>query len=684
MSFTQQLFQLLSQSPGSIAYHIITLLAIQATLGLALWQRRQKPGDDFARRLVWASAGILVARLTIIFLVLLVGEPVDAVKILPPIERAGDAVTVVLILWALAPQSRSLPHLGDAILFIVLLVIALMYAFFAQEWAAVVASDTFSGAYSLSQQAAVWDFFQILMLSGGLLLIIWASEEQWSLRLIILAALLLAHVANALSRSVPLRADTEFVYWVRLGNLIALPTLAVLAYRHIQSQIVTDGGYREPPSNIVGRTLRLSQGIINNRQPEGRQHRALDLAIELTGAAYAALGILPAGEHDHLPLVGRRNQSGEEDKQESSDRYHTWALNLVDWPALRLAIQKHEQVELSPAGLGARQLRELGQELNIADLGSLLVEPLQLSEESIGVLLLAAESGTDHWSIRDRRLAKPVGDFLAQAISTEQIPEGSGNIHMEALEVEIESLRESLNESEAALAEQATTSQDVLDEEWVVRTVTHYSGDLENARERISQLEAILGEHSSGMPTIAKPSVVSQRDDIRQAIEEAVDKVRDQLLGKSLLLNLNVNSVLPPVTIRAADVQQIVTDLLENACALSSVEGRLTVNASGGSLPVEDSEESRNNQSFLHLSVTDSGINKKLNLYPYSIDNRYELSKSRAMVGPAQNKRRYLEVAQLVNAHGGRLWMSGDAYYGNTVSILLPAMYDDTVTRLNL
>ena len=78
MSFTQQFVQLLSQLPGSIVYHVVTLLAVQATLGLALWQRQRNPRDELANRLIWATAGILAGRLIVMFAILLTNDPVGA------------------------------------------------------------------------------------------------------------------------------------------------------------------------------------------------------------------------------------------------------------------------------------------------------------------------------------------------------------------------------------------------------------------------------------------------------------------------------------------------------------------------------------------------------------------------------------------------------------------------------
>ena len=64
-------------------------------------------------------------------------------------------------------------------------------------------------------------------------------------------------------------------------------------------------------------------------------------------------------------------------------------------------------------------------------------------------------------------------------------------------EDEIADLKESLAQAEEAMA-QAAASDAGLSAEWVMRTVTHYSGELEDAQARINSLETKLGNSSEG------------------------------------------------------------------------------------------------------------------------------------------------------------------------------------------
>ncbi len=112
--------QFLSQPPDSLVYHVIILLALQATFWLALYHLRRRPDDQFSRRLVWASAGMMIGRLFLLVAALAAYEVNEAASILPPLERAIDTATAALLVWALAPQFKGATRLGDAILLIVL------------------------------------------------------------------------------------------------------------------------------------------------------------------------------------------------------------------------------------------------------------------------------------------------------------------------------------------------------------------------------------------------------------------------------------------------------------------------------------------------------------------------------------------------------------------------------------
>lgn len=793
MFIWQQLVQLLSQPPGSVVYHIITLLALQATFGLALWQSRRQPADTLARRLAWASGGILFSRLVIFFVVLMAGANVR--QILPLLERAVDAATVALLVYALAPHYRALPRLGDVSLIIVLLLIGFMFLFFAQEWQRQLTAGTAPSSYANSIQVQIWAVLQLGILAIGIVLTVVARQAQWALRLIIFAIPLLANLATLWLMPANNVGESEAVYWVRLANLLVFPLVAVLAYRHNLSQLVP-AQETQRSAGQLGNLLQLSRNLIRQPDLDSTADQSLALAAELTAAEFSALAVVAPERPDHLFVASRHLQPRTEPPSDSGDSSPFWALRLSDWPAINLAMQQRQQIELLPNGLGARQLHNLYQELDIAQTGALLIEPLLVDdEEAIGVLLLAGPPEQERWSTNDKTLSSALAAFVAQAVLNsqdyEQVVSGSqqssaeqlaalraardqaeqqiehlsgriseleadlstekqrarelskalraaeqarGNGRLRSLEEETEALRKSLTTAETTIA-LAAAGQAKLSADWVMRAVTRYSGELEDAQARISYLESQLNQRrsDSALARIAEhvrelrtplTSVSSYTDlllgeslgilgtkqltllhrmqanikkltstleeiiwlsqraavteagtiqvDVRESIEMAVNAVGDQLQEKGIILELDVAEELPKFPCENDSLYQVIVHLLQHACQVSEPETRVTVSAHHDSLIEPFEPAGRAAGGFLHLAVRDSGGVRSQRLHNMVLEHQREPN-NEALQDRLANGGYSLSVAMdLIANFGGRTWVAGGEDDGTTFSVLLP------------
>jgi len=565
MSVLEQIIELLSQTPGNLVYHLVVLLAMQATLGIAAWQwRRQrglkwqaKPADHFAPRLTLAAAGMILGRISIIVAALFTsGNQTMATAVLPPLEHFVDALTVILLIWALAPQLSRLPRLNHVILVIVLLFGGVMYLFLAQNWYNAVLNDAAVASYNLSSQAIIWSVFQLALLVPGLLIVLTVRRRDWLLRAIILFILAAAHGLRLINYPETAAISTDIAYWARLGNLLALPLLAALAYRHNLAELLQTHRYQRPPSEQLAHFLQLSRQVINSLDLNRTLNDAISLATELTPANFAALALINQDDPDRLRLVTSQPQA---------DEQALWGLSLSDWPALRLALQQKHHIQLTPVGIGARQLHELSRELSIPEASSLLIEPLHYQEQELGVLILANLDETDGWQASDKALVPFIASYIAQAITNsrqyEQAAQAAAPLHTvetedgqpisgrlldlekkdEAAQARIETLlarlsqteaqllaaqeklnqlsagdaesfeppytveqiallenenaalRESLREAEEAMA-MVSAGEGGLSTEWVMLALTRYSGELEEAQTRIQELEQRLAD----------------------------------------------------------------------------------------------------------------------------------------------------------------------------------------------
>lgn len=560
MSLLQQAIQLLSETPGNMIYHLVTLFALQVVFAIAYSHWKRDPSDSLAYRMAWAAGAIFLTRIVLLMAgIALQNDPLTAVTALAPLEQAVHTITVVFITWAFVPHSTRYPRLGHVLLALALAGIGVMTLSFTQAWQ----GEAIAGeAYNGSGQATVWGIIQLVVLGLGLVYLLSHSRFRFSLRAIILGLLLLAHSAHFADYPEIIATNTNIAYWIRLGHLVVFPLWAAMAYRHAVGALLLSRQRQRPASVQVSQSLALATGVISSLEPETAVPAAMAMAAKMTQAPFVGLALL--NEHDDRQLVLTSNRPQAVQPARESEP-NNWYLNLVDWPAFRQALDQRQQVKLLPEGVGARQLNDWYREMGISSLGALLIQPLMVGNDVIGLLLLAGLSEQHGWDEADMVLVKPLAAYLARVIdngrylarATQQTAAAlpaletavSGRIltleeereqlqaelntttgrlqqaearvitankqardlaatlneiehigrdeQIAALETEIEALRESLIEAEEAMA-LAAASEGELSTEWVMHTITRYSGQLEEAQEHIETLETDLAQIEKG------------------------------------------------------------------------------------------------------------------------------------------------------------------------------------------
>jgi signal transduction histidine kinase len=159
--------------------------------------------------------------------------------------------------------------------------------------------------------------------------------------------------------------------------------------------------------------------------------------------------------------------------------------------------------------------------------------------------------------------------------------------------------------------------------------------------------------------------------DINEAIEIAINSVRSKVRDKGLRLDLDLADDLPPIQTEGDVFYQIVAHLLDNACQVSRNDGRILISAHHDSIQEKSGEGETKLFDFLHLAVTDSGngLSQELHSLVLEANRQPDKVKANAIEEVAQS----LSTAVfLVNAQGGRVWLSKEWETGDTLSILLP------------
>ncbi len=649
MALLAQIIELLSRPPGSVIYHLLTLFALQIILALAYSRWQRDANDESARRMTFAAAGILLARLILLFAGLMMdGDPARARIVLPPMEQAIDMATVILLVWGLTPFAMDRPRLADGILLISLIIVAVMFLFFFQDWQNRITATGIATSYIGTVQAYVWGILQMMILGAGLVWLIMEHTSRLTMRPIIVAVALLAHIANFFNYPEIIPSGTEIAYWLRMGYLVAFPLWAVLAYRENLRDLMTAAEADHAQADQLAHNLRLTTGVIGARTPELRLEQALDLVTGLIPTQLATIGLIDENNPQRVIFGQMRTRAGR-----NTD--YSRQIKLSDHAAFRLAYEQQRGIELLPRGVGARQTHELSQQFNVGALGPVFVEPLVAGGHCLGFLMLAASTTTQNWSERDRAIIPGVAAFVAQAIAS--------NRHTD----EKRESREIDQLPATTLASSHGPERDT-GKERLILELAETRRMLTTAEERARQAESMavfLQQGEPGQPTTALPLLAQAA--IGPALEYAMESVLPLVRQRDLKLDIALDSELPLSAVKENVLRQLILSLLENSCRASAEDSSVLVRAESSS--VNGSRAGRT----ISLMVTDTGVGIRPEDRERVFDSKYYLSGGRSIPGVGDNSANLAVVQKLAQASGGDLNFKSQAGEGTTFTLRLPA-----------
>jgi signal transduction histidine kinase len=799
--FWPQLIALFTEPPGNIVYYLVTLFALQVVFVISLSQwLRDKRNADAWRHL--AAAGTLIAGrvLLLAMALLLAGDVNRATSYLLPLEQALTSISAVMLVWALVPPSVQQPRLGSVLLLLALFILTLLAIAFTIAWQPLAAAGA---VYAETSQVQVWLMLQAGTYGLGLALTLVHRHTRTGLSPFILGVALATAVAALLTSLGPNPSGTQLLFWLRLGYLVALPLWAVLVYRQSITPLLATQQANRPAVRQLTDVLNLSAAVLQTMDTENRAHQAVTLIEQMVDAAFVGVGIFPPDSHQVIHLTSNLPQVG-------NNTPKSWQLDLVEWPPFRAAIRKKESVELLPDGTGMRPLQVLYAAIEVGPLGAMLVEPMFIAEEPVGMLLLAKPDGRLRWTDREKAITPALAAFVAQAVVNtyahqptaqlisppattlpigetavsgrlialeaerdrlaaeldttanraaqaesravvalqrahdlahllEEMERASRDERINALEQEIETLRESLVEAEDAMAI-AAAGESELSTEWIMLTITRYSGQLEEAQARIVALETELEQREQGTSEELLVALIQelrtpmtsiggftdlllgetlgilgtrQRDllqrvqantkrmgslldqmlqlvsgreqptptyeevvDVQDVIETAVTGVLSQVREKNLRLDLHIPPMLPPLTIRRRDLHQMLTHLLHNACQASGNNGRVMITAQAAAIhPPTHANEWLR---FLQVNVSDSGSG----IHPddlAAVFATHHRADAPLIRGLGETGAGLAVARNLAQANGGRVWVESTVGVGSIFSLLFPLPGPDEI-----
>ncbi len=414
MDLTRQIIELLSEPPGSFIYHIVTLFALQVVFAISFSRWRRQPEDDYARNMSWAAAAIFAGRLILLAAGLLLGrDPAMAADYLPPLEQAVNTASVMLLVWALVPPIERYPRALDIALITSLVLTGVLYLFFAQEWQSqLAAGQTY---YHGTTQATAWTMMQIAVLAIGLAYLLFSGRSLGALPPIILGILLLANIIHLWNYPEFVPSDTNVAYWVRLGNLIAIPLWAVYAYTYTLSPLLESESRLQDSVVKFSSSLEGAAQVIATEQPKRRLVYSLQMINGMFDTSFAAIGLLDEEDANKITFYGWL-------PGESPGHIRQWDMDLANHVTLNAALRQEGATRLQRDGLGSRQLYAFFEAADLQPSSSLLVHPLVTNGAPVGMLVIPAPGNGTHWTEEAQNLVPGLAHFVAQALINSRTP----------------------------------------------------------------------------------------------------------------------------------------------------------------------------------------------------------------------------------------------------------------------
>jgi len=151
--------------------------------------------------------------------------------------------------------------------------------------------------------------------------------------------------------------------------------------------------------------------------------------------------------------------------------------------------------------------------------------------------------------------------------------------------------------------------------------------------------------------------LVRRRLDVERILREAVGRLGRQAEKAGVVVGIDVDDGLPPVSGDAEMVERVVVNLLHNAVKFTPAGGRVQLRAACGEGAVE-------------VSVSDTGVGIAEEDLPRIFERFYKGDRSRGAGGTGLG----LAVAKhAVEAHGGKIWAESRPGEGSTFRFTIPS-----------
>lgn len=384
---------LLVQPPGDLLFFLGVILVTQAGLFMAVDRRLRVPKDRAARRYLWAELGVTVVwgmLMVAALAAILAGQ--DASVLLPPLERAAQVVSIVLLGWALLSADTESWSKRPNILALGLVAAVLMvYLLTGTQWASQASAQDFN----LSFYGLIWAVIPAVLAAFGIGLTLYYFRlvPDAPLKAVFFAVLLAGYVGTVIQIGQG-RLIGDYAGISRLAFLGALLIVPVVIYRMMVARMLWHDAHKAAPQNA---STQAETGLVSSsvERESGQLLKALGVILEKPSPVETPKQVVRATlDTLKVDLVVLLTQQGPNyvDVVYAFDNVMnreilTMALNLDDQPTLANAIERRQQRPLY-LDRNTDELQDLYTRLDINAIGPTYFQPLVQGNRLVGVLVV--------------------------------------------------------------------------------------------------------------------------------------------------------------------------------------------------------------------------------------------------------------------------------------------------------
>lgn len=396
--------------PGDLLYFLTTAALSLACLAIVFGQRMRQAEDAGIRRYLFAISGVVAA-----WALLLIGAlatllfNLDAALVLPPLERAANLLTILLLAWVfLSVDDERWGRVPSAVLAVLMTLTNIGYVVSAAQWGRLADEVDFN----VSTIGLLWTIapLVVVVLGGLLTLVLFRWIIDAPLKFVFFLTLAGGYGGTLLQYSQGNLAG-DYAGIIRLGFITAMVIGLLLVFRAMMTRLEITAMqtallYSQPLTEIPAvpsgennltqperserpgvspieresvQLLRVLGLMLEDAEPENVPSQVVRVSLDVLRAELGALLRIQDANYADITAIYDRSM------QRSNSGI---SLNLDNQPTLVNAIERMSQRPLLVERNQA-ELSDLYTRLGISQMGPAYFQPLLHDQELVAILMIA-------------------------------------------------------------------------------------------------------------------------------------------------------------------------------------------------------------------------------------------------------------------------------------------------------